>query len=133
MAEPTDNGGNGLTLSYKGASIQAKGLTVVWFLSVSAIVAAVLWSGSEIRRGIEVHAEHEQSAFQDTIKRTERDLDGAMARWEQDHRDLKRGIELQTCISQFDFKERQYFRMHRGAWLELCPWITPDPVQKGYP
>lgn len=86
--------------------IAARGSLVISVMLVCIVVAAILYTKAGIEGAI---SRHDSSGTTQTDK-------------------LRKAIDRQTCVTLYDFKERQYFREkdrqgYINPWKQMCPWM----------
>lgn len=94
---------NGISVGWNGKQIAAKGLGVYAVLAVLAIIASILYTGSETKRSIA-------------------QIGAGMT---AEHRSLRLAQDRTSCIVSLTVEDRAVFRLRYqpGSFRQWCPWM----------
>ena len=103
------NGGEELDLKVAGIPIKAKGVVTIVVVMFALLIIAVTYSG------------YRQETATWSIGRL-------MA---EEHRGIRREMDVRTCMDTLDPAEKKWLREHwsQNALNSLCSWVAAPPAQ----
>lgn len=117
---------DGVKVGWGDKFVDVRGPLTIWAIGVLAVLTTVLYGVYRVEHAVEKH--HEQMvALQEHNRLVYESLETARR---DESAAFRRRMDIQNCISMFSFDERRAIRMQPRSFMEVCPWIEPDPIAR---
>ncbi len=120
--------GNGVTFFWGNRGVSARGVGVIFLLSVFAIVGSNMYSGWRIERAVLQHDAERASQVDALILKFAGILDVNQRKISNEHERMLQDIRILACITALSEKTRErVVQQQRVEWAMVCPGIMAAP------